>query len=376
MESNRRASYAFVAVMLSGIAIVGAVSLVQPPPPPAPIQTSPAPCAQSYPSQTSSSTTLANGTVITHTAYPALVMVPDQTVTLCVAYANGDYSGPAYHSVSAWNSSGQVAAGTVSIGASPADVFVTQGESVEVDYTVATGNDSRGFYGIGMLQFCLPVPLAVGYEPSQVNSTDFPGFFGVRFGCPAQFLDAQIIGYTGGSIAYLTSVSRFNPTINITDVSVSSFPTIGGAENVTFTMNLRSFSRPFTAGLSLNDSIVRVFAGNPDLTTLPVNDDCSWYPNNTNEVNHMKTTTFQNVTSGFTQIDAPVVQLASYSSVNYTVSILVRGPIARYAAIDPTLYVVPSGGGQSLYAVAAYFPVGVSGQLQTVSGECEGSSSG
>jgi hypothetical protein len=376
VEQNRRASFTFAAVVFSGLAIVAALSLIQPPPAPATIPSSPTPCAQAYPSQTSNHTTMANGTVITDTAYPALVMNPGSRVTLCVDYANGDYSGPAYNSVSSWNSTGKLSASqNVSTSASPPEVFLTQGETAAVEYVVTAGPQSRGFYGVGLLNFCIPVPLAVGYEPSQVNSTDFPGLFGARF-CPAEVLDTQIVGYTGASIAYLTSASRFNPTINITGVSVSSVPTTGGAENVMFTMNLRSFSRPFTAGLSLNDSIVRVFEGNPDLTTLPVNDDCSWYPNNTNEVNHMNTTTFQNLPSGFMQIDAPVVQLGTYSNTTYAVSMLIAGPIATYTAVDPTLYVKTSGSPQTLYAIAAYFPVSVSGQLQTLSGQCEGSSSG
>lgn len=376
MDPNRKASCVFIAVILSGVAMAGAVSLSQPAPPPAAIPTSPQPCAQPYPSQTTNRTTLANGTVITRTALPALVVSPGSTVALCVDYANGSYSGPAYHSVSDWASGQTAPAQNVNTTASPADVYVTDGQSVGVEYTLTTGPESTGFYGLGLLQFCVPVPVAVGYEPSQVNSSDFPGLFGAHF-CPAaQVLDARIVGYTGASIAYLTSVSSFNPTINITGVSVSSFPTTRGGENITFTMDLRSFSRPLTAGLSLNASIVRVFAGNPDLTTLPVNDDCSWYPNNTNEVDHMNTTTFGDLPAGFIQIHAPTLQMGTYATGTYTVSMVVTGPIAKYTAIDPTLYVKVSGSPQTLYAIAAYFPVSVSGHLQTVSGECEGSSSG
>lgn len=378
MGSRRKASLAFIAVVLFGVAIAGAVSVSQPHPyftTPIP-QTSPQGCPQAYPPQTSNRTSLPNGTEITQVAFPALVVSPGSTTILCVDYGNGTYSGPAYNSVSTWNGERPQGGQDVSVSASPADLFISDGQNVDIEYTLVAGPNSTGFYGLGLLQMCFPVPIAIGYEPSQVNSTDFPGLFGARFGCPAQVLGAQIIGYSGGSIAYLKATSSFNPTINITDVSVSSFPTSQEAENVTFRMNIQSFSRPLTAGLSLNESIVRVFGGNPDLTTLPVNDYCSWYPDNTNEVNDMKITAFQDLPAGFMQIDAPVLQLGAYSNSTYTFSVLISGPIAKYTAIDPTLYAGAPGSQSELYSMAAYFPVSISGQLQSVSGHCEGSSSG
>ena len=199
---------------------------------------SPTPCAQTYPSQTTNRTTLSNGTEITQVAYPALVMSTSSSIALCVSYGGSSYSGPAYNSVYAWESSGQQPAQNVSISASPADISIAEGQSAVVEYTVAAGQGSTGFYGLTVLQLCAPVPLAIGYDPSQVNSTDFPGLFGIR-NCPAQFLSPQIVGYTGASIAYLKTESKFNPTLSISGVSVSSFSTSQGAENVTFRMSLR-----------------------------------------------------------------------------------------------------------------------------------------
>ena len=185
----------------------------------------PTPCAQSYPSQVTNRTTLSNGTEITTVAYPALLMSSNSSMALCVSYGGSSYSGPAYSSVYAWEPDGQTQpTRNVTINASPANVSISRGQSAVVEYTIAAGRDSRGFYGLTVLQMCGPVPLAVGYGSSQVNSTDFQGIFGPR-SCPAQFLDAQIIGYTGASITYLNTDTTFNPTINITGVSVSALPT-------------------------------------------------------------------------------------------------------------------------------------------------------
>ena len=333
----------------------------------------PTPCAQAYPSQITNRTTLSNGTEITDVAFPALVMSPNSVDERSAsAMAGSSYSGPAYNSVNAWESNGQIQpAQNVNINASPANISIANGQTRSSRIHGLAGQDSVGFYGLSLLQMCIPVPLAVGYGTSQVNSTDFPGLFGVRFGCPAISLDAQIVGYTGASVTYLKTESSFNPTINITGVSVSAFPTSQGAENVTFRMNLQSFSHPLTAGLSLNQSIVRAFNVNPDLTTLPVNDSCSWYPNNQAAVNDMTITTFQNLPGNFMQIDAPVIQLGTYSNATYSFSMLISGPIAGFTAIDPTLYAEVSGSQQGLYAIAAYFPVSISGQLQTISGSCQ-----
>lgn len=296
---------------------------------------------------------------------------------LCVSYAsffNNTYSGQAYNSISSWNTS-EPAQDVTSV-ASPADISVVEGYSTYVTYAVTAGQNSTGFYGLSMFQLCIPTLIAVGYHSSQVNSSDFPGLFGWYFGCSAITLQARIVGYTGANVTYLKSESRFNPIINITSVSVSSFPISQGAENATFRMNIQSFSEPITVELSLNQSTVRVFGGNPELTTLPVNDYCSWYPNNDSAVNDMTISTFQNQPSGFMQVDAPVLQLGTYSYATYAFSIVISGPIAKYTAMDPTLYVKVPGSSPGYNDIAAYFPVSIAGQLQIISGSCNAYNAG
>jgi hypothetical protein len=300
---------------------------------------------------------LPNGTEISQDYYPVLDVATRSTTVICI------HNGLRDSSVSAWGPQRQLSpTGNVSIS-------LGNLTTAEVKYTLSTGPNSTGFYGLHFEGFCNWVPVAVGYEPSQVNFSDFPGLFASR-SCCSNCGIGQIAGYTNARIAYVTSVSTFTPTINITQLSVSSAPTANGAENITFTMNLRSFSQPFTAGLSLNKSNVMEFAGNPRLVVRypDVSDDCLWSP--TGPRPNMNATTFQNLPAGYLQVDAPAVRLGTFSNITYRISLLITGPIGSYTAITSILYVNLAGSTQGLYVVARYFPVSISGQLQTISGKC------
>jgi hypothetical protein len=375
LNSPSVASSAFVGVVILGVAVMGVVNEVMPTPagtgqPPA----SPSPCALPYPSTMTNSTSLSNGTVVTTSLFPVLDAKPSSRVELCVDYS-GSYSGPAPSSVSVGPLGRLTPDQNVSITASPAYISVSKGQTVGVEYIITTGAESRGFYGLSLLQTCAPIPFAVDYAPSELDLGDFP-WVSESIMCPfALTLDSEMVGYTNASIGYISTNSKFNPTINITQVSVSSVPS-GFGDNITFSMHLQTFTHAVTVELSQDQSRIRAFTTNPDLVTLPVNDDCSWYPSNTNAVNQMTLTSFQDEPWYFMRTNAPVVQMAPFSSANYRVSFLIMGPLAEYTAIDPTLSVYVGGFQQGLYSIAAYFPVSIAGQLQSVSGGCEGSSSG
>jgi hypothetical protein len=336
---------------------------------------SPAPCALSYRVPVNNQTTFSNGTQVTKSAEPALVMGAGSTMELCMeytdydAYANQSFSGPApiyaFQWPACYDSCAGPPANNVSTSASPENISLSAGQSGVVEYTIAAGKNSTGFVGLSLGLFtafgCSSIPLAVGYSPSEVNDSDFPLYYANLPNCPTPAARAQIVGYTGASIAYLRGESRFNPYENSTDISVSSFPTSNGGENITFEMHFQTFSYPVTLGSPVGDSsYIRVFTGNPELITLPANNDCSWYPENDTAVNDMTITPFDKLPSDYLQIDAPTLQMSPYSSTNYTFSILILGPIARYTAIDL---------GNAAVSVA-YFPVSIAGQLQTISGSC------
>jgi hypothetical protein len=179
------------------------------------------PCAQSLHYPTSNQTTYSNGTVISETAYPVFTMTPASTMTICVNYGshlNNGYSGSTYNSVYTWESGGQLQPDqSITTSASTAILSLALGQNTDVEYTVAAAQNVTGFFGLTLLQLCTPVPFTVGVESSQINASDFPGLLGSR-SCPAQFLSANIVGYTGASVTYIKFESSFTIT-NSTTVS-------------------------------------------------------------------------------------------------------------------------------------------------------------
>jgi len=76
---------------------------------------------------------------------------------------------------------------------------IPKGNSTVV-YWIKTGNQS-GFYGLTI--FCVPVPLAVGYDnDSRIVAADFP-WFGKQFECPMQSYDFHIDSLTGIGVKYI-----------------------------------------------------------------------------------------------------------------------------------------------------------------------------
>ncbi len=338
---------------------------------------SPSPCDQPYRVPPSNVTTLANGTQITESAEPAFVVGTGSTIDLCLQFVdmpfyNQSISTPLGSSWFSWPSDfpgPQPPANNVSGSASPGNISLSAGQTTVIQYKVSTGENSTGFDGLWLgpsYSFgCTAIPVAIGYLPSQVNSSDFPNYaFGLPE-CNTGPLEGQIIGYTGASVAYLRSGRIFNPTENVSDISVSSFPTSGGQENITFRIHVQSFSHPVTLGSPANNSnVVRVFAGNPELVPDSAGNECSWAPNNQTADSEEKDTSFNELPIGYLEFDSPTLQMSPYSSANYTFSVLISGPIATYTAMDVGIIV-----GNTVVSTS-YLPVSVAGQLQTNAGSC------
>lgn len=347
---------------------------------------SPAPCAEPYLVPANNVTTLANGTQITESAEPVFVVGAGSTMDICVLFLD-QYGGsdlnyssapnlnatlwPGYTSFTTNNGNTIVVQYTPAINVTvtpPGDFSIDTNQSIVAEYKISTGENSTGFDGLGpsnTILGCRSIPLAIGYSLSQVNNSDFPPYAGLPEGCATSPLVGYVIGYTGANIAYLTSERTTNLTENVTDISVSSFPTPVGQENITFRMHVQSFSYPVAVGSpAINSSVVRVFSGNPELVTLG-NNYCSWIADNQTAWSDQKITTLNEVPTGYLQFDSPTLQMTPYSSINYSFSILISGPIARYTSIDGVIIV-----GNIVVGVSD-FPVSVAGQLQTVSGSCE-----
>ena len=132
-----------------------------------------------------------------------LVAKSNSKVTISVEYTNPfdqSTSSQTYSSVNMWATSGQATRPQgITIAASPANLSLTQGQAVNVTYTVTIGPDSKGFYGIALYQICGLLLLAVDYPSSAVTPADFPGVNGIH-SCPAQVLNVVITGYSGASL--------------------------------------------------------------------------------------------------------------------------------------------------------------------------------
>jgi hypothetical protein len=323
---------------------------------------------------TSTQTELSNYTVVTRSQVPGFIMSPGSTMQLCVEYSSGflnnTYDGPAYNSAYSWEQNGDLQpTSAAASSASPANISIAVGQSVDVVYSVTAYSNATGFYGLTLFQYCVPFPIAVGYGASQVSSSDFPGLFGER-SCPDEFLEGQILGFSGATMVQVVNTTRQVLTSGITNVSVSSSPTPQGAENVTFRMQVQSFSQPLSLGLSLNRSFFRSFNGNPGLAPLSASDYCSWNAANDSALDQVSISKLQNEPASVIQINAPTLNLKPYSNGSFTVSILVEPPVPQYSAVYLYLY-TSSPDRPTLYLdFADYFPVSVTGELTSLSGTC------
>lgn len=178
-------------------------------------------CQEGLWSPESNSTVLPNGTVITQVFWPVFLMNPGSQAMACVAYHNPyNQTIPAnvWAQVLTWgpNATVRLPSPQVRINASQSNLALSLGQNATVIFRIDAPLNATGFYGLYLFQQCGLIPVAVGYEASQVNLNDFPGLFGMTT-CQAIFLDSQIIGFSGGTIAYytcaLTSLPKSGPQI-------------------------------------------------------------------------------------------------------------------------------------------------------------------
>jgi hypothetical protein len=225
----------------------------------------------------------------------------------------------------------------------------------------SSGKRSSGFYGLGVSQACPPpIPIAVDHAPSGVSASDFRGLF-ATWNCPLFSLDAQVVGYTGASVAYVENESSFVLTgAGFHNVSAVASPTPSGGENVTFTMVVQSWTQPVTVQPSLIQGPVDVFGENPGLVNIP--HTCEWYVSSNGAFENMTATPFDAMPNGSIQVSAPALQMGKFSNATYTFSIFISGPISRYTAINVMI---------DNFGVASYFPISIAGQLQSFSGQCQ-----
>jgi hypothetical protein len=90
---------------------------------------------------------------------------------------------------------------TINVTSSPQSIRISNETDVIVAYTINAPAGSSGFYMFGIPDNCPSVPLAVGYQPSQLAASDFPGIGPIP--CPAPIVQVDIVGISGASSIYI-----------------------------------------------------------------------------------------------------------------------------------------------------------------------------
>jgi hypothetical protein len=145
----------------------------------------------------------------------AIVLQTGSSATVCVKYAGDTYS-PEIGLVTlkpsvfvetcsqmpgGGGSCGGTAISSVTVTSSPQSVEISNGTDSIVEYTITANANSKGFYLFSTLYSCPAILLAVGYQTSQLVSSDFPGMGPTP--CPAPVVQVEILGISGANTTYV-----------------------------------------------------------------------------------------------------------------------------------------------------------------------------
>ncbi|MGI0069814.1 MAG: hypothetical protein ACREAN_06125, partial [Nitrosopumilaceae archaeon] len=89
----------------------------------------------------------------------------------------------------------------VTISADPSSIPLTQGSDTTVVYSITAKEGVKGVYWIFLAQFCGVMPVAIDIDSLTISPFDIPVHTGTM-NCPAQLLDAKILGISGGTAEY------------------------------------------------------------------------------------------------------------------------------------------------------------------------------
>ncbi len=98
-----------------------------------------------------------------------------------------------------------LATSDVTISANPSSIPLAKGSDTIVVYSVTAKQGVKGVYWIFLVQFCRVMPLAVGIDSLTISPSEIPVHTGTMY-CPAQYLDANILGISGGKAEYKIGV--------------------------------------------------------------------------------------------------------------------------------------------------------------------------
>jgi hypothetical protein len=101
--------------------------------------------------------------------------------------------------------------GPFEFSASPDYITIYPGNQIArfvIVYTIHSFSNSTGLYGFTYLNACEhDIPFAVGYAPSQVNASDFVGFFTPSFGCGGPNYIGYLDYLSNGNVTGITNLS-------------------------------------------------------------------------------------------------------------------------------------------------------------------------
>jgi len=89
----------------------------------------------------------------------------------------------------------------LTISAAPTSIPLAQGSNTTVVYTITAQKDASGIYWISLAQICGVMPVVIDMESSHLSPSDIPVPSGPMH-CPAQLLNAKILGIWGGIAEY------------------------------------------------------------------------------------------------------------------------------------------------------------------------------
>jgi hypothetical protein len=89
----------------------------------------------------------------------------------------------------------------VTISADPSSIPLTKDSDTTVLYSITAKGGVKGVYWIFLAQFCRVMPVAIDIDSLTISPFDIPVQMGTMH-CPAQLLDAKILGISGGTAEY------------------------------------------------------------------------------------------------------------------------------------------------------------------------------
>ncbi|OLC36459.1 MAG: hypothetical protein AUH84_01445 [Thaumarchaeota archaeon 13_1_40CM_4_38_7] len=89
----------------------------------------------------------------------------------------------------------------LTITADPTSIPLAQDSNTTVVYTITAKKDASGIYWISLAQICGVMPVVIDMESSHLGPSDIPVPTGTMH-CPAQLLNAKILGIYGGIAEY------------------------------------------------------------------------------------------------------------------------------------------------------------------------------